>query len=615
VEAVLYGDENYSYWLTDDGFTVVEKDGGFELGHKPEFPVNEEDQTAEVRGLHKIGSVETAPLKPVGRKYVPLLLVEFQDLSFSLCETAEKTQEYYDLYCNGTRDGNYYTGHGSYGSIKDYFLEQSQGQFDPEFVVIGPVKLDSVYAYYGKGKSDVNFNVFRNEAIKKATEINSDWSQFDNDGNGSVDMIYFLYAGLGANNGGDENTIWPKESTSSVTINGLRFATSAACCELQPKRRDGDGNVLATMADGIGVFVHELSHAMGLPDFYDTVGTSFGMDIWSIMDYGVYAQNGYRPVNYTAYERDFMGWETLTTIDEPTTLHIPCFAEGGGGYKVVNDQNASEYYILENRQAMGWDGAFSRIGHGMQVTHVDYSRSCWSTNTVNTTASHQRMTIIAANNSYAGSYVATTSEEYFATLGGQLYPGTLDMHELTDDTTPASQVFTGGYMRKPIVDIQEVDGIITLKFRPRGTLAKAANLAPTEMVSSGFTATWDEVQYAQYYNVELWNGDELIAREDSVESRSLVFEDLEDGDAYCFAIQPLADDYLNGDWSYSDVFRISATGIIALPQSETTVRVYNTGGSFISECFADEVHRLGLRSGIYILRPTNGSDPVKMFIK
>ena len=90
------------------------------------------------------------------------------------------------------------------------------------------------------------------------------------------------------------------------------------------------------------------------------------------------------------------------------------------------------------------------------VTHVDYDRSVWVNNRVNSDASHQCMTIIPANNMFKGGNTpGITSTEWRQSLQGNLYPGITDNHELTDTSTPASVVFTGGYMGKPIYDIEE----------------------------------------------------------------------------------------------------------------------------------------------------------------
>lgn len=339
VEGVLCGDELGAFYRAANGRMIVKTSRGFESISLTAGTDLHNVMATRRAQMKRVGSVQTAPIKTVGLKYVPVVLVSFADKYFSVVSSHQNLLRYYELFCNGLRNDERYTGHGSRGSIKDYFLEQSMGQFEPEFILIGPVRIDSAYAFYGadsydgNGKIlhlDVKFSLFRNEAISKALSLYSDWSIFDNDADGSVDMVFFPYAGMGQNNGGSEATIWPKEFTAAVTIAGTRFATSAAYCECRPLRRDGQGKVVETKVDGIGVFVHELSHALGLPDFYDTKNVVFGMDMWSVMDYGEYCNNGYNPANGTAYERNFMGWEPLPEIVGPSTLHLGCFAYGEG---------------------------------------------------------------------------------------------------------------------------------------------------------------------------------------------------------------------------------------------------------------------------------------------
>lgn len=71
---------------------------------------------------------------------------------------------------------------------------------------------------------------------------------------------------------------------------------------------------------GIGVFVHEFGHALGLPDFYCTdysYENNAGFGMYDVMDqgayYGLYAR---MPVGYTAYEKSFMGWLQIPELTE-----------------------------------------------------------------------------------------------------------------------------------------------------------------------------------------------------------------------------------------------------------------------------------------------------------
>ena len=176
-------------------------------------------------------------------------------------------------------------------------------------------------------------------------------------------MVFFIYAGWGEHAAkSDPDAIWAKESTSSTTVTDedggkVTFAlygmtSEARYASYDQLEKDLQGefpngyNPDNMQMDGIGVCLHEMSHALGLPDFYDTGYKAFGMDLWSLMDYGEYCVSGYQPVGYTAYERSYMGWESLETLTAPQVLTLRCFADGVVGYKIVNPDNENEYYVI-----------------------------------------------------------------------------------------------------------------------------------------------------------------------------------------------------------------------------------------------------------------------------
>lgn len=622
-----YGDENLSFFLTDDGMVAELSDSGFvltEFNH--DAYIARHEPSAAKRARRRLGTLENAQLRQKGDVNVTVLLVQFSDKHFTVARDSASVHEYYHRYCNGSAVSVPYTGHGSSGAISEYFQDQSLGQFRPVFDVIGPITLDSVYSYYGKDNGstkDVNYNIFMKESLRKACSVKKDWSMLDNNSDGKVDMVVLLFAGLGqnyTNSYGDKNTIWPKEMPTQYEIDGITFAGCSSICEMRPTAVSG-GVVTASKPDGIGVFCHELSHALGLPDFYDTNYKTFGMDYWSLMDYGQYAVNGQTPVGYTAYERDFMGWQPLEELKEPCTLRIPCFSKGGHGYKIVNDLNPKEYYVIENRQGYGWDALCKTRGHGLMVTHVDYDRSAWVGNRVNTNASHQRMTIIPANNMLkGGNTVGITSAIWKESLQGNLYPGITGNHELTDESTPASVVFTGLFMGKPICDIEETDDdMIVLKYMPLGTLQTAQQLTSVDVADTEATLTWEAVDSAQAYNIKVLDEfGEVVTQADSVYATEYRITELETQTPYSFCIQAIADKYRNSEWSAPAAFHTSSEDVDALSGSLSegaeSVRVYDMNGVMVTECRAREVGRLTVRSGIYIIRYRNGKS-VKMLIR
>lgn len=411
----------------------------------------------------RVGLKETAPLTSTGSPRIPVVLVAFPDLPFSVAQTDEQVHLFFDLFCNGSRDGKLYKDAGSYGSVRDYFISQSDSVFTPEFTIIGPVVLSESYAYYGRNSGsvkDTNILSFYSEALAKAQDLYPNWTDFDNDGDGTIDMAYFIYAGEGENGSTDTNTIWPKEMQTAISINGLRFVCYACCNEIYKNE-----------CDGIGVMCHELSHALGLPDFYDTLYEAYGLDYWDIMDSGCYCLGSYHPCGYSAYQLDFMGWRKLEVLqrDKLQRITLRPVSEGGVGYKIVNPDNQNEYYIIENRQNTGWDtyigrGTANTKRHGLIVSHIDYVRSRWTSNTVNTNPKHQYYTIIPADGELL-SYINVSSQEEYnlwsKSASSDPFPGLSSVTSLLADRQP---VYTSsGTMRQPITAITEhPDGTITL---------------------------------------------------------------------------------------------------------------------------------------------------------
>ena len=617
VMVTAYGDEDFDYLKTDDGEVVIETDGVF---HATGLTVEEYLATLPQMprsARREVGSLKDALLQPYGTKKIPVILAAFNDKKFTVEKTNEKVRSFYNQLFNGN---DIYASTGNWGSVRKYFIDQSQGQFQPEFSIIGPVTLDKNYAYYGgdysSGSKDSCYSKFIMESFTKAqawsaNSLEGDWIQFDNDSDGSVDMCVVIFAGMGqnyTNNYGDKSTIWPKELPTAYNINGIKLAGCSSSCEMRPTAASSDGVITNWQADGIGVIVHEISHAIGLPDLYDTKDKAFGLDFWSVMDYGMYTRNSKCPVGYTAYEREFMEWQLTETVNSPRTLHIAPFSKGGKGYKIVNDANPNEYYILDNRQALDWDwGMCSNRGHGMIVLHVDFKQSIWSLNNVNSNPNHQYLTIIPANNSLIGSNNYTTQDQWKASLQGNPYPGTSKNHELTNTTTPASLVFTGTYMSKPLMDIQETkDGIITVKVMPLGTLESPTGLTFEDVSARKATAIWEEVEEAELYNLQLLCEGEVVLSKDSIAGNSFLLEDLRPNVDYTYKVQAISDSYLNSDWAESGSFRDIVDVISEMTTSTELVRIYDMNGRFVGECFADELQRFSLKRGIYIVRRMNG---------
>lgn len=470
VKVELRGDEFMKYWQAEDGrkfvknakterYEVADMDAlkkkAVELRTAAGVNTDRQNAPARVPGT-RIGSDYT------GEKKGLVILVEFPDMQFT-----HGTPELYQRLLN---EENYSDASlGFVGSVSDYFRDQSNGVFNLTFDVAGPVMMPENYAYYGSNipYDDANVRTMLTTALN-AIDADTDFSRYDWNGDGEVEQVFFIYAGLGEANGGDENTIWPHKSIISnqgVTLDGMTVNTYACSAECQPIYQ-GE-YVVDTHIDGIGTICHEFSHCLGLADMYDTdYSGGYGMGSWDLMNQGSYNADGFRPACYTGFERMQIGWYQPIELTENVEIRgMGSLADNGNFYIVRNDGNpgsgnpvySGEYYVLENRQRTGrWDTGLP--ASGLLITHVDFDQSVWNANSPNNDPSHQRCTIIPADGR-----ASTLSE------AGDTYPYGSN-NSLTNETTPAATVYTkntdgSNYMNKPITNItQNADGTISFSF-------------------------------------------------------------------------------------------------------------------------------------------------------
>ena len=149
-------------------------------------PANRAPQRIAEPGDMQVGSFPTK-----GQVRGLIILAEFSDVKFT------NDVEYFQSIMN--EEGC--TLSTPYGSARDYFRDQSMGQFSPVFDVVGPVSLNQTMAYYG-GNNYVGDDqqpglMIRDACMKADTNLDIDFSQYDYDEDGKVDMVFVLYAGYG----------------------------------------------------------------------------------------------------------------------------------------------------------------------------------------------------------------------------------------------------------------------------------------------------------------------------------------------------------------------------------------------------------------------------------
>lgn len=385
------------------------------------------------------------------------ILVNFAD-----CRMKFKNEDF-DHFLNSS-------GYAGYGSVKDYFRENSGGKFVPNFVTVGPYTLSKPTSEYAGNSyetgTDVDPRAMVREAVTLAKEKNPtlDFRQFDNDGDGFMDNVYIIYAGYSEASTGNEGDMWPHSWTlgeEDVVIDGITIHSYSCSQELV----GSVGNPVTPSMDGIGTFTHEFGHILGLKDMYDTDDYYNGKGIdpgaYSLYASGSYNNDSRTPAALWAFERMQMGWmevgkdilelkagEDVTQKNSAssfTARYINCQPKRAVG-------TGCEYILLENRQFQGWDEFIP--GHGLLIYHYDYTQDMkdkwWSVNGPNNNARHRCLYIKPAD-----------GIDDDNTRSGDTYPGSSANTSFTDYTTPNALNWEGLPTNVPITNIIEHDGLVS----------------------------------------------------------------------------------------------------------------------------------------------------------
>ena len=351
----LHGDEWFHY-ATDESGQVVARDADGFYHPAPMPTAAEREEAIQMRraAQQMRQSMAKASSLSIGTHRIPVVLVNFSDKEFV---TTDPNTAFSNML---NQDG--YSANGGTGSVHDYYYENSHGAYDPVFEVFGPVTLSNTSAYFTDRAS---------AALKEACNLLNneiDFSQYDSDSDGSVDMILMYYAGYNQAEGGGEDTIWPHQGYGSGYFDGKNISRYFCTSELR-------GNTGKRMC-GIGTTSHEFGHSLGLPDFYDTDyeknGQAGALYTYSIMCSGSYNNNGCTPPYLNSEELRILGWMgEQTPITEKGTLTIEP-VQNFVAYRTEASKDG-EYFVYECRKQAGWDRYIA--SGGLLVYHVDKSQN------------------------------------------------------------------------------------------------------------------------------------------------------------------------------------------------------------------------------------------------
>lgn len=521
----IYGDEHFNWLTTEDGVLLVKEGNNYYIAETTSYGTLKATNyiahnankrlPAEIKAIKKqdlsrfrsYAIKKASPTKAMGTgnsgvKYFPhsgspkalVILVEFSDTPF---QSGEKAKNVFEHFLKGKAEDALPDGYeaytGSYakanlrnkGSVSDYFYDMSKGTYTPQFDVVGPYKLNQPSLYYGQGENDNTYALVSDAC--KAADKDVDFSRYDADGDGMVDLVYIIYAGYPASMSGNPNDIWPKSGTGDFgTYDGKKVSRFGVHAELNFGRELNQKN--GFLLSGIGLFCHEFSHTLGLPDLYPTVDASKvdnqNPEMWDLMDGGEYTYNGgYCPTPYSPWEMDAMGWATpIELSDEKQTVTLKSYGKERVAYKIKGENN--EYLLLQNIQIGGWwTGVALVYKTGMLVWRIDYNNKDVNLfDNPNNTLDKPKVMIVPADGYVISDYnhgdgKQWTDDQYKESLQGDPFPGATNKTELL------SVELNNSTLEKPIYNIKEENEVITFDYLDNISAIQLPSVEETDMTT------------------------------------------------------------------------------------------------------------------------------------
>ncbi len=395
----------------------------------------------------RVHSFENAPIPDLQNTrtdtfVVPLLLVDFPDHAHQYdIETFEDLMNSEGTYSHPNRPGS--------GSFRDFYHEISYDQFDPISTVDGWYTAPEDHDYYAYSDPNGYPHVLTlvRAMVDSAEAHGMDWSQFDNDGDGTVDALNLIHAGAGAEQG-DHSNIWSHKwslqaANLQVQYDGVWINSYTMNPEIQ------SNNIVA-----IGVISHEFGHALGLPDLYDTDYTSSGAGKLALMASGSWGTAGntpWYPSAMNAWCKTELGWSDVITLSaDQAAIEVEQSYSSNLVYRIDHGMDASEYWLVENRQKVGTD--VNMQAAGLLFWHIDTEKTQgWG---VNNDEPHYGVGLEQADGSY-------NLENNGSSDNGDPYPGVTGNRSFGYNTVPNSESY---YFQPSMIsmdNISDPDSVMT----------------------------------------------------------------------------------------------------------------------------------------------------------
>lgn len=347
-----------------------------------------------------------------------------------------------------------YSENGQAGSFKDYYLDTSYGNLNVETTVAGWYTAKHNMEYYGYNPDKpfpYNAPELVREAVDAAEAAGIDFSQFDNDGNGSCDLVTIAHAGSGAETIGVETKyIWSHKSN----LDDIKVVYDGVLINNYTMNPELNGGEASTVLSDIGIYVHEFGHALGLPDLYDFT-TSNGAGKWCAMSW---SSNQRTPIEFNPWFKEKLGWMSPTVLNGSGTITNMDNTFDTDTYYRINTSDPQEFFMLANMQQTKWHTRIPR--GGLMIWHIDTGVG----NNTNVSRLH-----VVPEQADGLEHLQEPFPEGNQWDRGDPFPGITNNTSFTATSSPSTHTNDGVAVAMGITNITEVAGLISFDYSDGST--------------------------------------------------------------------------------------------------------------------------------------------------
>jgi M6 family metalloprotease-like protein len=262
-------------------------------------------------------------------------------------------------------------------SVTTYYDEVSNSLLTVTGDVVDWVKASNNASFYEGTNNGLDPSTDRTgdfiEELLNAADVAIDFSQYDGDGDGFVDLVAILQPHLSGACIGSVH-IWPHRWVYSAWKGSAYPTNDGVSVDDYVIQSDvgGPSGCDSTSTMAIGTFTHELGHGMlDIPDLYDTGYNTDGIGHWGLMGAGNWNTQT-SPAHLSAWSKDQVGWIAIDTVSVGSgtgTQVLNPIVTSDTALRVIPVNGNGEYFLVENRHRLGSDAMLA--GEGLLIWHVD----------------------------------------------------------------------------------------------------------------------------------------------------------------------------------------------------------------------------------------------------